>query len=74
MKATHRSDKLDSLLGKRVRITFYDSTIATGYLLFNKICTEPLYLKRGCYYVLQRNGVYLGFRKSHIKRVELWEG
>lgn len=69
MKSTHRSEKLDQFLGFKVAITFFDDTTARGVLFWNKTCTEPLFLKRGCYYVLEKSGTYVGFRKTHVKDI-----
>lgn len=70
MKATHRSLTLDALLGEQVKITFTDGKVAFGALLYNEKCVAPKYLTRHMYYLIQESGIYYGFRKSNVKKIE----
>ena len=70
MKQNHRSAELDALLNQRVRVTFCDNTQCEGILTWTEKFKPPMYLKPQTYHLLQDNGIYYGFRKSHIKRVE----
>lgn len=74
MKYSHRSEKLDVFINKNVRVTFFDNSWNEGVLLFKEKLEPPLYLKNNCYYVLQNNGVYMGFAKSTVKCIEKIEG
>lgn len=61
----HESEKLNALLGKRVRIVLHDNTIHTGIL------GKSEYSGR---YKLDRREMYKGdlcFYKTHIKKVEV---
>ncbi len=60
----HESEKLNSLLGKRVKITLYDDTIHTGIL------GKSEYSDR---YALDRREMNKGklcFYKTHVKKIE----
>ena len=52
----HQDEKLNALIGKRVKITFFDGTVENGILL------------RKFPYPYQIN--YLAFFKSHVKKIE----
>ena len=61
-KDCHKSKKLDALLGKNVRIEFFDGDIDTG-----KLKVSP---RRTGHYAIGRAGKGdLEFRKTHVKRV-----
>jgi len=61
-KDCHKSEKLDALLGKDVRIEFFDGDIDTG-----KLKVSP---RRTGHYAIERAGKGdLEFRKSHVKRI-----
>lgn len=63
-KYTHESQTLNSLLGRRVKITFFDNTVARGIL-----SRATYYLN---YYHIE--GIdSIDFRKSHIKKIEVEE-
>lgn len=62
-KDCHKSKKLDALLGKHVRIEFFDGDINTG-----KLKVSP---RRTGHYAIERAGKGdLEFRKTHVKRIE----
>ena len=62
MKNCHKSEKLDALLGKKVKIIMYDGAIHTGVL------RKDTYSDR---YRVERNGKGgLCFYKTHIRKVE----
>lgn len=67
---SHRSEKLDAFINKNVRVTFFDDSWSEGVLLFKEKLEPPLYLPCQRYYVLQNNGVYMGFAKTTVKRIE----
>ena len=64
---THRSEKLDKHIGKRVRIWFKDNDILVGKLVYDSVgglyelqnCTDD----HGC-----RCDTY--FRKSHVSKIK----
>ena len=70
----HRDKELDSLRGKRVKIWFKDGDILIGKLCFMEQYNERYALenafdhKRG----FLRDAKNIQFRKSHIKRVEVF--
>jgi hypothetical protein len=58
---THESQKLNALLGKKVKIVMFDDDVYTGILERDKD-------HKGSYFV---NGLQpISFRKSHIKKIE----
>ena len=65
MKNCHKSEKLEALLGKRVRLVLHDGSVYIGVL------GKDVYSER---YKLERN--YKGpmcFYKTHIKKIEeMW--
>lgn len=64
-KNVHESEKLNALLGKRVKIILFDNTIHTGIL------GKSEYSGR---YKLDRREMYKGalcFYKTHIKKIEV---
>ena len=63
MKKTHEDERLNALLGKRVRITWWDGKADVGVLRRTKIryvleCGHPILTKTIIFY------------KSHVKKVE----
>ncbi len=70
MKYTHRSEKLDAFLGQNVKVKFYDGSWVEGVLGFTEKFEPPRYLMPNRYNVLQNNGVYYSFLKSHVKSIE----
>lgn len=58
-KYTHESEELNALLGKKVKVTFFDDTTKTGVL------TRSLYS-----YDRYDVAGYL-FRKTHVKKIEV---
>lgn len=67
---THRSEKLDALLNKRVRITTKNNSIHEGILFYNEKCCEPLFLRSNMYYLRLDDGNYMGFFKRFLRRVK----
>lgn len=68
MKDKHRSDKLDAMLGRNVRIYFTDGMRAEGVLGY----CEKLDLMHGRLpgeYFLQRPQGDILFRKTHVKKI-----
>lgn len=61
---THESNKLNALLGKKVRITFFDGDIAEGTL------QRDMY-RINHYHVEGKDSIT--FRKSHVKKIEVEE-
>ena len=57
MKYTHEDEKLNSLLGKRVKVLFFDDEIKVGILGKAKYFPD--------YYEVEN----CAFRKSHVKKV-----
>ncbi len=64
---THRDKKLDSLLGKTVRVTLFNEKVVSGKLGYT---TDMNVMWPNCYYVELEFGKYV-FRKSHVKRIEV---
>jgi hypothetical protein len=64
-----RSKKLDQYLNKRVEITFVDGDSRIGVLGWNE-SLEPLMLIPQQYYLRNSDGIYLSFRKSHVKSIK----
>ena len=56
---THESEELNALLGKKVKVTFFDDTTKTGVL------NRSLY-RYDRYEVADRS-----FRKTHVKKIEV---
>ena len=63
-----RSEKLDQYLNKQVEITFIDGDSRIGVLGWNEHL-EPLMIIPQQYY-LYSDGIYLSFRKSHVKSIK----
>ena len=64
-----RSEKLDKYLNKLVKITFTDGDSRIGVLGWNERL-EPLMLIPQQYFLRDSVGVYLSFRKSHVKSIK----
>lgn len=69
MKNNKRDAKLDSLLGKKVYLCFYDGDYVIGILGWQDAYNSETGLKPFCYYVEKANGSHLCFRKSCVKYV-----
>ena len=65
-----RDEKLDSLLGKKVQLTFWDKIKATGILHWNGAYNPILGIKPFYYYITKFDGGHLSFRKSHVISVK----
>lgn len=62
---SHRDEKLDALIGKRVELTAFDGTKAAGVFGYaDDFSAKHDYRKPGYYYVGN-----LSLRKSHIKKI-----
>ena len=59
----HRSEELDKLIGKIVKINFFDDFEAVGTLEHNKIGKRP--------YLLVTREFDISFYKTHIKKVSV---
>lgn len=72
MRYNHRSEKLDALLNKKVKIVFWDDKTAKGILIWNERAgSPPRYLaSRGYYLNLIGESGCLHFKKSHVKKIE----
>lgn len=62
-KYTHESEELNALLGKRVRIKFFDDDVLEGVL------GKSMFRKN--LYRIDHNRGALTFRKSHVKKIEV---
>lgn len=71
MKEIHRSPLLDQYVDQDVKITFVDGETVSGILVYTERYCAPLYLRPELYHVKQDNGCYYGFRKSHVRKIEL---
>ena len=71
MKSTRRDKKLDSLLGKVVRVDFTDGSTITGVLGWVEAFQPPLYMKPFFYYIVPAHGNIVQFRKTYVKKVEV---
>lgn len=60
MTDIHRDKKIDNLIGRQVRIVWFDGEVTEGYL--SKY-------DHGYYYILSYQGESFRFRKSHIKKI-----
>lgn len=60
MKYSHESEELNALLGKMVKITFWDDTTATGILSRGTWKRDRYEIKNS-----------YTFRKTHVKKVEV---
>lgn len=69
MRINRRDEKLDALLGKKVTVTFWNKTEKTGILTWQDAFDHSNGLLPYRYHVLLDNGVYYGFRKSHVINV-----
>lgn len=58
-KYTHESEELNALLGKKVKITFWDDKVLTGVLA------------RAEYRPDRYEVANMSFRKTHVKKVEV---
>ena len=65
-----RDEKLDSMLGKKVQVTFWDKTKASGILHWNGAYNPIKGLHPFCYYIQRVDGGHLSFRKSHVTSVK----
>lgn len=61
---SHRDQKLDFLIGKKVIVVFTDGSITIGVLTYIEKFEAPDYLKPGYYHVSN-----ISFRKSHVKAI-----
>lgn len=68
---TRTDEKLDSLLGEVVRITFNDDTEKIGVLEWN-MSMGPSMLPSQMYSVYVFGSGYCFFRKSHVKKIREW--
>ena len=66
-----RDARLDKHIGKRVTIIFWDGVTKTGVLSWENEYNPNRGLKPFMYYLLLDDGVYFGFRKSSITRIEI---
>lgn len=60
-KYTHESPELNALLGKQVRLTFFDGDVVSGIL-------EKDYWHKNCYHI--RGSRCITFYKSHVTKIE----
>jgi len=58
-KYTHESEELNALLGKKVKITFFDDTIITGVLTRAEWKPDRYQAQNWT------------FRKTHVKKIEV---
>lgn len=65
---THFSEKLDAMLGKKVRIKFIDGEVAEGTLITICLGPKPYKLMR------PDKACNISFCKSHVKKIEKMEG
>ena len=65
MKNCHRSEKLEALLGKRVKVVLHDGSVYRGIL------GKDVYSER---YKIERNHKgAMSFYKTHVKKIEeMW--
>ena len=70
MREIHRSPLLDLYIDKDVKITFVNGKTVSGILVYTERYYAPLYLKPELYHLKQDNGIYYGFRKSHVRKIE----
>ena len=61
-KYTHESLKLNALLGKQVKLTFFDGDVVLGKL-------EKDEWHKGCYHISGTK--HITFYKSHITKIEV---
>ena len=66
---TRHDPKLDALLGKKVKIEFFDNIVKEGILNFQDEFSVDNPVKPYSYYLKFENGDCLNFRKSHIKNI-----
>ena len=59
MKYTHESEKLNALLGEKVKVTLFDDTTIMGVL--TRAEWKPDHYQVADYY----------FRKTHVKKIEV---
>lgn len=65
----HRDEKLDSMIGKRVTVTLFDTSTYTGLLSFDE--SQDRYKLKNV--VNERRGfpdMDVLFRKSHVTKIE----
>ncbi len=71
MKINRRSEALDALLTKRVKVTFKDGTSKEGILRFSSGSRSENYgVRIGRYYLLTKTGIVVFF-KGKVKRAEM---
>lgn len=68
MKDIHRSDRLDALIGKMVRIYFTDGSRGEGILGYSDRLDIMQGLREGEYFIRKPSGNTV-FRKSHVKKI-----
>lgn len=68
-RITRHDPKLDALLGKKVKIEFFDNIVKEGILNFQDEFSVDNPVKPYSYYLKFENGDCLNFRKSHIKKI-----
>ena len=69
MRRSRRDEKLDSLLGKIVRLTFTDGDEKIGVLEWDM---PSLGIPSRSYSLYVFGSDYLFFRKSHVKKIKEW--
>ena len=70
MRINRHDEKLDSLLGKQVRIEFTDGDVRVGTLRWNERMQTPTMLQPQHYFLVPYSGNIVTFRKKHVKKVE----
>lgn len=70
MKNSHRDADLDKLLNKQVTVTFYDKRVISGKLIWQENFDLNNPIKPHSYHILLDSGLYIAFRKIHIREIE----
>lgn len=70
MKINRHDARLDSLLGKKVKIEFTDGDVRAGTLGWNERMESPSYMHPQMYFITTCTGMVVEFRKKHVKSVE----
>ena len=70
MKNSHRDAYLDKLLNTQVTVTFYDERVISGKLIWQGDFELNKPIKPHSYHILLDSGLYIAFRKSHIREIE----
>jgi len=68
MKDIHRSERLDALIGKTVRVYFTDGSRGEGILGYSERADIMQGLQAGEYFIRKPSGNTV-FRKSHVKKI-----